>query len=133
MRLRMCEPTGVHDAIVLIEPEALLSRAMTRLLAVMGHTVVTVEEAMASETGPRCLVVDEQSLDSVPATMRALPHVILTSEPLPARWHIKAILRKPFSAEDLKVAILQACLPPRLQHTDSSEWEISRGPSLPAA
>lgn len=123
----------MHDVIVLIEPEALLSRAMTRLLAVMGHTAVTVEEAMASETEPRCVIVDEQSLDAVPVTMRALPHVILTAEPLPTLWHVKAVLRKPFSAEEVKAAILQACLPPRLQHTDSSEWEISRGPNLPAA
>ncbi len=88
---------------------------------------------MASETEPRCVIVDEQSLDAVPVTMWALPHVVLTSEPLPAQWHVKAVLRKPFSAEELKEAILQACLPPRLQHRDSAEWGFSRGLSLPMA
>lgn len=117
---QICKGASVPNTILLVQSEPLLRRAIARLLASMGHHVVTQSQVTDGATGPRptCVVVDERDLFDVPPTATPVPHIVLTADPSPVRRSRGQSLQKPFTAEELRRAILEVGLPTSESHED---------------
>ena len=105
--------------LMLVEDEIPLQRALTEILADVGHNATSLESA-------------EAALDALEAAGNALPDIVLTDLRLPGMSGLElvSLMHKHEMWKKIPVICLSASIPPELEHpvADAAELRFVRKP-----